>query len=312
MNIESSLIVNKDYYETIKDMSNCMICMGIVTVPLQCNKCENLFCKVCVTQLQRNSKECPYRCKNFQFIEPGRLAKNMLGKIIFLCPNGSCDMKIPYEDLLNHNNNCNLPFDCPICKSKVNKKDLNTKPFDDMKIEIEALKKSNNELKKENEVLIKKLKTKINNNSSNNTNNIVNNNNLNSNVNNNNNLNNNLNNNVNNVNNNLYSAFPYQKFQEDFCSHYNANICPIFACCGKAYPCEICHNEQERSHVVSESDIFKGSFFYCKACFTVNEYKRYCNIASYPCNNCNTKFDVKRKGANLLRLISQRSGREYN
>jgi hypothetical protein len=76
-------------------MSNCMIYTKLVMDPLQCEKCENLFCKKCIVGWQRTSKVCSVSCINSQFKEPGRMAKNMLGKLIFLCPSGSCEMKIP-------------------------------------------------------------------------------------------------------------------------------------------------------------------------------------------------------------------------
>ena len=46
-----SNIVNKEYYEGIKSMINCLICLNIIENPVQCTKCQHYFCSECITDI---------------------------------------------------------------------------------------------------------------------------------------------------------------------------------------------------------------------------------------------------------------------
>ena len=41
---EEKDIVNKEYYEGVKDKINCSICLNIIKDPVQCDKCQKFFC----------------------------------------------------------------------------------------------------------------------------------------------------------------------------------------------------------------------------------------------------------------------------
>ena len=45
-------IVNQEYYNRIKNLINCSICLNIVKDPVQCDKCQHYFCSKCVKNLK--------------------------------------------------------------------------------------------------------------------------------------------------------------------------------------------------------------------------------------------------------------------
>jgi hypothetical protein len=157
MYLDSSQIVNQDYYETVKDISTCIICAGIIIDPLQCLSCENCFCKNCINAWIKKSNTCPFKCAKIETKEASRLVKNMMSRLIFKCPLYSCERDIPYEDLSQHEKKCTTETTtCPMCKSTVKKSCLgDRKSNDELKIELEIMSKLIEELKTENEQLKK-------------------------------------------------------------------------------------------------------------------------------------------------------------
>jgi len=87
-------IVNKEYYEGIKSMVNCSICLEIIKDPVQCDKCQHCFCSQCSKLL----KECPFRCQNSHFI-PSILCKQLLSELKIKC---QCGEEINYDFLEKH------------------------------------------------------------------------------------------------------------------------------------------------------------------------------------------------------------------
>jgi len=43
---EEKDIVNKEYYEGVKDKINCSICLNIIKDPVQCDKCQKFFVQI--------------------------------------------------------------------------------------------------------------------------------------------------------------------------------------------------------------------------------------------------------------------------
>lgn len=145
--IDESLIKNVSIYETIKDLIHCSICSCIIVEPQQCNSCENVFCKVCITSWQAKSSTCPMKCKDFKF-KDCRLIKNVLSRLIFNC-NLKCNKEISYEEYFTHEENCeNAKTECPCCKTIVNRKILDLNVYEEkikiLEKEIETLKKELN------------------------------------------------------------------------------------------------------------------------------------------------------------------------
>jgi len=89
-------IINKQYYEGIKDSINCSICLEIVNDPVHCNKCQHCFCSECSKKLT----SCPFRCQNTTFIS-SIITKNLLSKLKIKC---NCGKVIEYDFIKNHKN----------------------------------------------------------------------------------------------------------------------------------------------------------------------------------------------------------------
>ena len=87
-------IANKEYYEGIKDIITCLICLDIITDPVQCDKCQHCFCSKCI----QSCKKCPLRCNNSNFI-PAFLCKKLISEIEIKC---ECGENIKYDSILKH------------------------------------------------------------------------------------------------------------------------------------------------------------------------------------------------------------------
>ena len=106
---EEEQIVNKEFYEGIKDVINCMICSCIIEDPIQCNKCQNLFCRKCIDDWTNKKKICPLDCTNNKFIS-AHLCKSLISQIIIQC---KCGEKISYVKYKKHQ------LVCPIYNDNV-------------------------------------------------------------------------------------------------------------------------------------------------------------------------------------------------
>ena len=119
MSYDQNNVHNLDLFNTIKDDVSCTICMLILNNPKQCNKCENLFCYLCIESWLKKNKSCPYKCKDFIVEDSSRFVKNMLAKIEFTCH--VCKNHFSYEKYLTHLQNCKIEetIKCPICEVDV-------------------------------------------------------------------------------------------------------------------------------------------------------------------------------------------------
>ena len=88
-------ISNKDYFENIRDMVICTICLNIMEDPIQCNICQHSFCLVCINKLSK----CPMGCQNYQF-KDSSLCKELLSGIKIKCI--KCGEEIYYDNIQNH------------------------------------------------------------------------------------------------------------------------------------------------------------------------------------------------------------------
>jgi hypothetical protein len=148
MYIESSLVINKDVYETIKDFTMCSICTGIVCDPHQCQICQIGFCKACIEEWVSKSNTCPFKCTN-STIRESRIIRNIVSKLVFKCP-WDCKEELTYEKFLIHEDMCEKQItQCPCCKLDVQKNILpkvlrgkKTYPtYEELFLENEELKK---------------------------------------------------------------------------------------------------------------------------------------------------------------------------
>ena len=93
-------IYNKSESEKMKDLLTCPICLNILISPVQCNKCNKCFCKMCIDNYANSKSVCPFRCEN-PLYNPNKFVENILAILKFKCNNG-CDKIINYEDLQKH------------------------------------------------------------------------------------------------------------------------------------------------------------------------------------------------------------------
>ena len=93
-------IYNKNEAANMKDLLTCPICLNILISPVQCNKCNKCFCKICIDNYANSKSVCPFRCEN-PLYNPNKFVENVLAILKFKCTNG-CGKIIKYEDLRNH------------------------------------------------------------------------------------------------------------------------------------------------------------------------------------------------------------------
>ena len=53
----------------------CPLCIRIVKDPVECDKCENMFCSECTKSLDKRVGGCPFKCQNAKFKEIHRYVK---------------------------------------------------------------------------------------------------------------------------------------------------------------------------------------------------------------------------------------------
>ena len=91
-------IINKEFYQGVKTMINCLICQGIIENPVQCTKCQHYYCSECINE----AKNCPLRCENNEFIKSIPCSQ-LLSNLKYKC---SCGESIGYDDREKHLEKC--------------------------------------------------------------------------------------------------------------------------------------------------------------------------------------------------------------
>ena len=99
--ITEDCIIEDETFSKFKNTLKCSICKKILKNPMQCNKCQRVFCKECIENYPKSKKKCPNGCKkpNYRANED-KLA--MLSLLKFLCNN--CKEEISYNDVESHLN----------------------------------------------------------------------------------------------------------------------------------------------------------------------------------------------------------------
>ena len=90
---EENDIVNKEYYEGVKDKINCSICLNIIKNPVQCNKWQKFFCSDCIKGVK-----CPFRCKNNEYTS-GLLCNQLISELKIKC---ECGKVIDFDHIQKH------------------------------------------------------------------------------------------------------------------------------------------------------------------------------------------------------------------
>ncbi len=289
--IETESVINLPFFDTIKEIVICNICLGILVNPRECNSCQNSFCKNCLDEWMCFNDSCPYKCQKTSFKDSSRTLKNLLEKLNFICLFcQDSQNKYTYLNYINHIKKCeNIKVNCPTCNSVVYKKKLNSnKIYEKMKDNNNKLSEENRSLKEENKQLreeIEKIKKSQNESSFK----ITSNNNMNNQISIANNTMSNLHTRVNrfNLNDNPISIMNnnMNDISEigliDKCEHFKGNYIPIFSCCEKSFPCYLCHDKvQDHEYKISSKVV-------CLICKNI--------YSGSKCNNCNTHQIYRRK-----------------
>ena len=93
-------IVNQNDFKEIAENSICPICQQIYYEPVQCQLCQHFFCKQCIGKWLRQSNQCPFKCKELNFLE-NKSMNDYLSILKFKCRNG-CNEIIPYLNIKKH------------------------------------------------------------------------------------------------------------------------------------------------------------------------------------------------------------------
>lgn len=132
------LIANIAEANPILSICICKICGGVIIDAVQCEKCDNCFCKKCISKIT----ECPYQCGDIK-VRPSKLMNKILNNLKFKCLN-DCEAIIPYKELFSH-----YLLSC----EKINFKDK----YKELESEYEKAKIKNQLLKMKNSQLLAKL-----------------------------------------------------------------------------------------------------------------------------------------------------------
>lgn len=240
--LDSETIINKDFYENVKEMLSCCICAGILINPKQCSTCENCFCSECIENWIKKSHTCPFKCSYPKIKEGGRMIKNLLEKLIFTCENKCGATNLSYNNKIEHMKICkNIKIVCDTCgaeynENKINKKrnlfDELSKQYSDLRVDLKSLLEEKAVLKEK----LRKLKNKT-------------------------------------INRNGVLI--------DKCEHFYGNYKPIFICCNQAFPCYLCHDEEQFHHYEFSNKVL------CLICGNIYQ--------GSTCNICNSKQVYKKK-----------------
>ena len=104
--------------QAVSPTLQCAICMDLVMNPVECKNCSKLFCKYCIDNWIKISKECPNKHEFAKKEELDEWIKSALSKIFIKCPYKGCGSDYAYKNWTAH---------VKICKFK----SKGIKPFDE-------------------------------------------------------------------------------------------------------------------------------------------------------------------------------------
>ncbi len=152
--IDEEFVENSDDFQELVKSFVCCICLDIVKIPMQCEKCESLYCAECWDLLKTAGKNCVLHCPASCIKGASKFVLELLKNLSLRCE--LCGRTgIDYHTFVKHIEGCslNLRF--------ANKNDINSeikdraKKIESLKEEVKALKKKQSDRQKEQEELKK-------------------------------------------------------------------------------------------------------------------------------------------------------------
>ena len=77
-------------FESQHEHFKCCICTKIVLDPKECEKCQTLFCKVCIEKWSKEKRYCPLQCPDAKYVKIHKFVNNILMELRFNCPMENC------------------------------------------------------------------------------------------------------------------------------------------------------------------------------------------------------------------------------
>ena len=114
--IPLSRVVDLEKQEKLLPVLKCKICLNILLNPYDCSKCGNTFCFSCINRLKESMKKCPFGCIDYEIMPSSFAIKKFLEQLKFICLNkdNGCNEIISYNNLEQHDKNCNyINATCP-------------------------------------------------------------------------------------------------------------------------------------------------------------------------------------------------------
>jgi hypothetical protein len=151
--IEEEMVENSDEFQDLVKSFVCVICLDIVKQPVQCTKCESLYCGECWDILKTSGKNCVYNCPNTCIGEANKFVIELLKCLSLKC--NICNKKgIDYLTFIKHVEGCsiNVRFsNIDELNKEIKERDRKIesleKELDDLKIQQQKKVKESEELK---------------------------------------------------------------------------------------------------------------------------------------------------------------------
>lgn len=105
--INEDIIENYNDYADILSSLTCVICLDVVKDPVECPKCESLYCAGCWKMIKISGKKCVLNCGEENMVKANKFIYNKLNKLRIKCPN--CNKGgISYSTYVLHEELCSI------------------------------------------------------------------------------------------------------------------------------------------------------------------------------------------------------------
>ena len=106
-------VIGDDATKKKADFFICPICSMIALDPVECAKCDSIYCSGCITPWLSHEDFCPKKCDgtNAMNLKPvNRFVLNEMRSIQLKCHNEGCDFTGPLDEAVKHKKTCSEGF----------------------------------------------------------------------------------------------------------------------------------------------------------------------------------------------------------